>query len=437
MKLYSPQWKTHKTRDVLELPEGSKVKIAGWAHAIRDLGGIIFILVRDADGIIQVVASKSELNENVFNKFKDIKPEVVLSIEGVVRKSPKAPGGAEVKATSIEILNKATIPLHLEPSSRSKLTLDERLDNRVVDLRKPRNMVIFKFQSALLKSMREYLNSQGFIEIFTPRLIATATEGGAALFPIAYFDMEAFLAQSPQLYKEQLSSVFERVYEIGPLFRAEESQTDRHVSEYIGVDVEVAFATYEEVMGLLEELLVYSTSRAAKELQDELEKVGLSCLELKKPFPKITYDEAISILTEKGVKIEWGEDFSTEAERKLGEHFKGPFFIIDWPTRIKPFYIMPKPDNPGISLSFDLMIGRIEIASGGQRIHDKDLLISRLKSAGLEPESFKHHLKCFEWGMPPHAGWGLGLARLIMVLLGLSDIREAILYPRDRWRLIP
>ncbi|MCS7139165.1 MAG: aspartate--tRNA(Asn) ligase [Candidatus Nezhaarchaeota archaeon] len=437
MKLHNLQWKTHRVKDVFKSPEGSKVKIAGWAHAIRDLGSIIFVMFRDVDGMVQVVASKSELDEETFSKLKEIKPESVLSIEGIVRRSPKAPGGLEIKATSVTVLNKASVPSHLEPASRSKLTLDERLDNRVLDLRKPRNIAIFKFQSTLVNSMKEYLNSQGFIEIFTPRLIATATEGGAALFPIAYFDMEAFLAQSPQLYKEQLSSVFERVYEIGPLFRAEESQTDRHVSEYIGVDVEVAFATHREVMELLEDLLVYSVHKTVDELRDELEKNGLSCLEIEKPFTRVTYDEVVKLLVEQGVKIEWGEDLSTEAERKLGEMFKGPYFITDWPTRIKPFYIMPSPDNPEISHSFDLMIGRIEVASGGQRIHNKNLLITRLRESGLEPESFKHHLKCFEWGFPPHAGWGLGLARLVMALLGLSDVREAILYPRDRWRLIP
>ncbi|MEM4575887.1 MAG: aspartate--tRNA(Asn) ligase [Candidatus Nezhaarchaeales archaeon] len=437
MRLHNPEWKTHSTRDVLRLSEGLTVKIAGWVHVIRDLGGIIFLLVRDSDGLIQVLASKSELDDETFNKLKEVKPETVLSIEGVVKKSPKAPEGVEIKAKSVIVLNRASVPSHLEPSSRGKLSLDERLDNRVVDLRKPRNMLIFKFQSALLRYIREFLNEKGFIEVFTPKLIATATEGGAALFPIAYFDMEAFLAQSPQLYKEQLSSVFEKVYEIGPLFRAEESQTDRHVSEYIGVDVEVAFATCEEVMELLEEMLTYSVSKTINELEDELKRCGFSCLVPEKPFPRITYNEVISILAKKGVKMEWGEDLSTEAERKLGEHFKGPYFITEWPTRTKPFYIMPRPENPDVSLSFDLMIGRMEIASGGQRIHDKDLLISRLKNSGLEPESFKHHLKCYDWGMPPHAGWGLGLARLVMSLLGLNDIREAILYPRDRRRLIP
>jgi aspartyl-tRNA synthetase len=437
MRLYSPRWKTHRVSDVFRLPEDSEVRVAGWVHAVRDLGGMVFLLLRDSDGLVQVVVSKSELDKESFSIFKGVRPETVVSIKGKVRKSPKAPRGVEVRAHAIEILNKASVPPHLEPASRSKLTLDERLDNRVVDLRKPRNIAIFKFQSALLKHMRKFLNENGFIEVFTPKLIATATEGGAALFPIAYFDMEAFLAQSPQLYKEQLSSVFERVYEIGPLFRAEESQTDRHVSEYVGVDVEVAFATYEEVMELLEELLVYSTSKAYEELEEELKRAELNYIKLERPFPRITYDETLSILAENGVRVEWGEDLSTEAERKLGEVFKGPYFIIDWPTRTKPFYIMPKPENPEVSFSFDLMIGRIEIASGGQRIHDKDLLMSRLKSSGLEPGSFKHHLKCFEWGMPPHSGWGLGLARLVMVLLGLNDIREAILYPRDRWRLVP
>lgn len=437
MNFHSPKWKSHRVKEVFQLAESSTVKVAGWVHTIRDLGGIIFLVLRDSEDLIQIVASKSELPSEVFNKFKEVKPESVISIEGVTKKSSKAPGGVEIRATSIDILNRASIPPHLEPASKSKLSLDERLDNRVVDLRKPRNIMIFRFQHTLLKHARKFLDENGFIEVFTPKLIATATEGGAALFPIAYFDKEAFLAQSPQLYKEQLSSVFERVYEIGPLFRAEESQTDRHVSEYIGVDVEVAFATYEEVMKLLEELLVYSVSKTINELEEELKRVELSPLRLEKPFPRITYDEALSILAEKEVKVEWGEDLSTEAERKLGEVFKGPYFVVDWPTRTKPFYIMPKPDNPDVSLSFDLMIGRIEIASGGQRIHDKDLLISRLKSSGLEPESFRHHLKCFDWGMPPHSGWGLGLARLVMVLLGLNDVREAILYPRDRWRLVP
>ncbi|TDA34752.1 aspartate--tRNA(Asn) ligase, partial [Candidatus Nezhaarchaeota archaeon WYZ-LMO7] len=275
MKFHNPKLKTHSIREVLQLSEGSIVRVAGWVHAIRDLGGIIFLMVRDSDGLIQVVASKSELSLEVFNKFREVRPETVISIEGTTRKSPRAPSGVEIRATSIEILNKASVPPHLEPASRSKLSLDERLDNRVVDLRKPRNMVIFKFQHVLLRYIRKFLDDNGFIEVFTPKLIATATEGGAALFPIAYFDKEAFLAQSPQLYKEQLSSVFERVYEIGPLFRAEESQTDRHVSEYIGVDVEVAFATYEEVMRLLEEMLVYSTSRAVEELEEELRSVEL------------------------------------------------------------------------------------------------------------------------------------------------------------------
>ncbi|RLF13307.1 MAG: aspartate--tRNA(Asn) ligase [Thermoprotei archaeon] len=430
-------WKTHSSKSALSLPEGSRVRVAGWVHVVRDLGGVVFIVLRDSEGVIQVVASRSQLSEDVFNEFKSVRAEDVVSIEGVMAKSLKAPGGAEVKALSIKLLNRASVPPHLEPGRRVKLPLDERLDNRVVDLRKPRNMAIFKFQSALLRFMREFLSSQGFIEVFTPRLIATATEGGAALFPIAYFDMEAFLAQSPQLYKEQLSSVFEKVFEIGPLFRAEESQTDRHVSEYVGVDVEVAFATYREVMELLEELLVYSVNRAIDEVRSELESLGFNPMRLEKPFPKLTYSEILSMLSEMGVRLEWGEDLSTEAERKLGERFKGPFFIVDWPTRIKPFYIMPNPEDPKLSFSFDLMIGRIEVASGGQRIHDKDMLITRLKESGLDPSSFEYHLKCFDWGMPPHSGWGLGLARLVMVVLGLSDIREAIFYPRDRRRLTP
>ena len=189
MKFHNPKWKTHRVKEVFQLPEDSVVKVSGWVHTVRDLGGIVFLILRDSDGLIQVVASKSDLGNEYFEKFRELRPETVVSIEGRVKKSSKAPGGVEIRASSVEILNRASVPLHLEPAGRSKLTLDERLDNRVIDLRKPRNMAIFKFQSALLKYMREFLNENGFIEVFTPKLIATATEGGAALFPIAYFDM--------------------------------------------------------------------------------------------------------------------------------------------------------------------------------------------------------------------------------------------------------
>lgn len=418
------------------MPEGSRVKLCGWIHSIRDLGGKIFLLLRDKDGVIQIVASASDVSANLYRKVKELRKEYVVEIEGFLKATEKAPGGMEVHLEKLEVLNEASIPPHLEPDRYVKLDLEDRLENRVLDLKRLENRAIFKIGHVVLESIRSFLEDEGFIEVHTPRLIATATEGGAALFPIAYFECEAFLAQSPQLYKELLSSIFERVYEIGPFFRAEESSTNRHLSEYVGVDVEVAFGDEEDVMKFLENMITFVLNRVDKECTHEL-KLLEKRLELPStPFKRLTYLEVIELLREHRVSIDWGHDLSSEAERTLGEIFKGPFFITDWPLTLKPFYIMPKEDGK-TSYSFDLMYGRLEIASGGRRIHKKDMLIKRLEEQGLNPEDFKHHLKSFDHGMPPHAGWGLGLARLMMIITGKENIREVVLFPRDRWRLTP
>jgi aspartyl-tRNA synthetase len=267
--------------------------------------------------------------------------------------------------------------------------------------------------------------------------VATATESGAALFPISYFEREAFLSQSPQLYKEVLTSCFDRVFEIGPIFRAEEHDTTRHLNEVTSIDIEAAFATQDDVMDILEELLVHVFRQVKKECIEELAVLKHELVEPKTPFPRITYDEALRMLDGAGVKVPWGEDLPTPAERKLGELIADAYFIVDWPTTIKPFYIMPREDNPELSYAFDLMYKDLELASGGTRIHQEELLIKQLKQKGLSPEHFESHLRNYRLGMVPHAGWGLGLDRLVMVLTGLENIREAVLFPRDRRRLTP
>jgi len=421
----------------LAMPEGSYVKLYGWVHSIRDLGRVCFIVLRDKEGLIQLVASPSTMGDEGFKKVKELRREYVVAAEGFVRRAVKAPGGAEVHVSSLKVLSEARIPPGLEPDGRAKLDLDVRLDERVLDLRRPENQAVFKIQHVVLSTARRFLEEQGFLEVHTPKLIATATEGGAALFPIAYFEREAFLAQSPQLYKEQLAAVFERVYEIGPLFRAEESQTNRHLSEYVGIDVEAAFADEEDVMKILEGMVASVVGEVASRCRRELEVLGVELKVPSPPFKRISYGEALEILRGKGVKVEWGQDLTTEAERALGEVFEEPFFIVEWPTHLKPFYIKPKDEDPRVSHSFDLMYGWLEIASGGQRIHQKQQLIQRLKQQGLNPENFRHHLKTYDYGMPPHSGWGLGLARLLMIITQRQNIREVVLYPRDRWRLTP
>ncbi|MEM3526089.1 MAG: aspartate--tRNA(Asn) ligase [Candidatus Jordarchaeaceae archaeon] len=427
--------KTHFTSDIGPELDGKEVTLAGWVENIRKLGGIKFIILRDKEGRSQITVPKNK--SKAFDEADKLGKEYVIWVRGTVKKIEKAPQGAEIIPDEIKIINTAISPLPLDPSGKVDANLDTQLDNRVLDLRRPEKRAIFIVRHEAINAIREFLVSRKFIEINTPKIIASSSEGGADLFPISYYDKEAFLSQSAQLYKEQMSSVFEKVFEIAPCFRAEESRTVRHLSELYAVDVEVAFNNYEDVMKLLEELIHHVFKHVKDKCSKELGalKRELSIPEI--PFPRYTYTEIIEKLQREGVEISWGEDISTQAYRKLGESLKETYFIYDWPTSSKPFYILPREDNPQICESFDLMYGWLELASGGTRIYKKDMLIKRLKEQNLNPESFTFHLKTFDWGMPPHAGWGLGLDRLVMSLTGVENIRDCVLYPRDRDRLTP
>ena len=316
-----------------------------------------------------------------------------------------------------------------------KANLDTRLDARGLDLRRAESLAIFKIRNQVLNTVREYLVSQGFIEVQTPKIVATATESGAALFPISYFDREAFLSQSPQLYKEVLTGAFERVYEIGPIFRAEEHDTPRHLNEATSIDIEAAYTSASDIMNILEELTWRTFDRVKRNCSDELKALNHKLEVPEKPFPRVTYDEALEKLNAEGVKITWGEDLSTPAEKKLAEIVGGAYFVVDWPLKIKPFYTHPKGNK--LSEAFDLMYGELELASGGARIHSAEMLVKQLKEKGLNPENFESHLLSFRYGLPPHSGFGLGLDRLTMILTGVENIRECVLFPRDRRRLAP
>ncbi|MHA1348359.1 MAG: aspartate--tRNA(Asn) ligase [Candidatus Odinarchaeia archaeon] len=428
--------RTHYSSDISQELDGKEVVLFGWVERTRDLGGIRFIVLRDREGKVQITASAKTAKE-LFEKINLLNREDVIAVKGRVKKMDKAPRGAEIIPEDIKILNKAVAPLPLEVSGKTGADLDTRLDSRILDLRRPRTFAIFKIRNKTLQIIRNFFIEKGFIEVNTPKIIASATEGGTELFPVAYFEKEAFLAQSPQLYKEALTSVFEKVFEIGPVFRAEESNTTRHLSELVMVDMEEAFVTATDIMDFLEDLLVAVFRGVSEECKAELNVLNHSIEPLKKPFSRFTYDEVLEMLANEGLEIPWGEDLSTEAIKTLGKQIKGPYFITDWPTAGKPFYISPKEDNPKICEAFDLMYGWLELSSGGTRIHQKDLLIKRLEEQGLNPASFDFHLKTFDWGMPPHAGCGIGLARLVMVLTGVDNIREAVLFPRDKNRLVP
>lgn len=432
------EWRrTHLSTGITPKLAGAEVVLMGWVGDIRDLGGLKFFILHDAGGTIQITAPKAKVSKKVLDKIDALTTESAVAVKGKVVTVKQAPRGVEVVPEDIKALNIATAPLPLDPSGRIRADLDTRLDARLLDLRRPRQQAIFKIRHKALQIVREYLISQNFTEVNTPKIVASATESGAALFPISYFEREAFLSQSPQLYKEVLTGCFDRVFEIGPIFRAEEHDTTRHLNEVTSIDIEAAFTTQEDVMKILENLIVRAFDQVRRECADELKTLKHKLPAPKTPFPRLKYDDALKMLDDAGVKIPWGKDFPTPAERKLGELVGGAYFVADWPTVTKPFYIMPRGDNPKLCYAFDLMYEEIELASGGTRIHQEELLIKQLKQKGLRPENFESHLKNFRYGLPPHAGFGLGLDRLVMVLTGADNIRECVLFPRDRRRLVP
>ncbi|KXA97063.1 aspartate--tRNA ligase [candidate division MSBL1 archaeon SCGC-AAA259I09] len=429
--------KTHTCGEISLEQRNEEAILMGWVEDIRDLGGIKFFTLHDSEGMIQITAPEGKVEEEIFEKIDSISKESAVAVKGKITEAEQAPGGVELIPEEIRELNPAKTPLPLDPTGRVKADLDTRLDARLLDLRRPKPSAIFKIKHLALQTFRNYLTSQGFIEINTPKIVGTATETGAILFPISYFEKEAFLSQSPQLYKEVLTGSFEKVFEVGPIFRAEEHDTRYHLNEVLSADIEMAFATKEDVMEVLEDVIVEIFERVKTQASEELEALDHDIEVPEKPLPRLTYEEAIEKLQEKGEEIEWGEDFSIPEQRLLGEIIEEPYFIIDWPTREKPFYIKPHEDNPELSHAFDLLCREIELVSGGTRIHEKDLLKKRLKENGLSPQQFQYHLKNFEWGLPPHAGFGLGVERLLMILTGAKNIRETVLFPRDRKRLKP
>jgi len=417
--------------------DGEEVTLFGWVQEIRDLGGIRFVILQDREGTIQVTVPRKKVANEVLSKSDTLQKRYSIGVRGTVKRTNMTPRSIEVVPKEIKVLSTAPEQLPLDITGKTHALIEARLDARALDLSQEKNIATFKIQHYAVEAIRGFLFERGFLEVHTPRIIASATEGGAALFTVDYFGEKAFLAQSPQLYKEQLVMSLEKVFEVGPFFRAEESHTRRHLSEFVSVDIEQAFADADEVMILLEHLMQH-TCKAVKEnclkelavLKHKLEVPAV-------PFKRLTYDEVLSDLKKEGIEVPWGEDIPTEAFRVLGKLYPCFYFITDWPTHSKAFYIKPREDIPELCDGFDLMWRWIELVSGGTRIAEKDLLISRLNEQGLKPEAFKYHLQAFDYGMPPHAGWAIGLERLTMMLTGKKNIREATFYPRDRNRLTP
>jgi nondiscriminating aspartyl-tRNA synthetase len=430
--------RTHYSKEITTELSGEEVTIKGWIHEIRDLGGIIFVLLRDRDGILQITAPSKKVSPELFGEIRELKKESVISVKGTVKESPKAPGGVEIIPLEVELINESKLPLPLDTTEKVRAEIDTRLDSRFLDLRKHNISSIFKIKSRMLHSVRVFLEQNNFIEINTPKLVASATEGGTELFPITYFEREAFLGQSPQLYKQiMMASGFDQVYEIAPIFRAEEHDTLRHLNEAISIDLEAAFCDHEDVMQILEQMIVTAIKDVKEHCRSELETLQVDLQVPQAPFTRIDYDDVVDMVNSRGVTMQHGEDMSRAAEKAVGEINQGYYFITGWPTNIKPFYVMPGQENPEKSCAFDLMYRDLEISSGAMRVHQHDLLVERIKKQGLNPESFKRYLAAFEYGMPPHAGWGVGAERFTMCLTGAQNIRETVLFPRDRRRLTP
>lgn len=430
--------RTHYTKNVKPEINGEEIVLMGWVHEIRDLGGIIFVLLRDRDGLIQITAPSKKVSPELFEEIKKLKKEGVIAVKGLVQESGKAPNGVEIIPEEIKLLNESKLPLPLDTTGNTHAEIDTRLDSRFLDLRKHNVSAIFKIKSRMFHSIRNFLESRGYTEINTPKLVASATEGGTELFPITYFEREAFLGQSPQLYKQMMmGSGFDKVFEIAPIFRAEEHDTLRHLNEAVSIDVETAFTDNEDAMNILEELVCKAITDVKKHCEDALKTLEVELEVPETPFKRLTYDEVIEIVNSKGVAMRHGEDLSRAAEKALGEVMDDYYFITEWPTSIKPFYVMPGFEDPEKSCAFDLMYKDLEISSGAMRVHQHDLLLEKIKKQGLNPDSFSRYLAAFEYGMPPHAGWGLGAERFTMCLTGAKNIRETVLFPRDRRRLTP
>ncbi len=421
---------------------GATVTVAGWVHEIRDLGGIAFLIVRDKSGRIQIKFEKGETDDDLVETGLDLARESVVSVTGTVEEEERAPTGVEIVPEGIEVIAEADPELPLDPSGKVDADLSTRLDNRTLDLRTGETKAIFEIRAEVLRAVRESFREMGCTEINTPKIVATGTEGGTELFPITYFGQEAFMNQSPQLFKQlMVGSGLERVFEIGPIFRAEEHNTPRHLNEATMIDFESAFIDHEEAMDACERTLRAAYEGVAENCREELETLGYD--DFKTPeegFPRLSYEEAIERINATGdldEQLVWGDDLPTEGEKILGDEVGGHYFVTDWPSEIKPFYIQDYDDDPDLSKGFDLMHPRMELVSGGQREHRYDELVSGFEAQGLDPEQFDYYTEMFRYGMPPHAGWAYGVERLVMTMLDLGNIREAVLYPRDRQRLSP
>jgi nondiscriminating aspartyl-tRNA synthetase len=415
------------------------IVLEGWVHRVRDLGGVRFLVLRDRGGLAQVILP-ADLNLN------DINCETVVRICGIVRREERAPGGLEVLAETVQMVAPAEMP-PLEvyrPYAKQPYRLDTLLDHRAISVRIPEVLDVFRVQAEILRTFREFLTRQGFTEIATPKLVLAGAEGGAALFEVEYYDRKAYLAQSPQFYKQMMvGSGLERVFEVGHAYRAEKSETSRHATEFVSLDFEMGFIESEQDVMRMHGNCIRAIFTGVRENCDKiLGRRGIALPDFQE-IPQVSYPQAKRILAEKFGKTDGIEgDLDTEGERFIGQwaeqELGSPLlFVTGYAIDKRPVYTMPSNENPSLTRSFDLLYNGVEITTGGQRIHRYDQLVESFRRRGLSPADVEGYLECFRHGMPPHGGMGMGLERLTKQMLGLTNIKEACLFPRDRNRLTP
>ena len=420
--------------------EGKTVKVNGAVHTIRDMGEVAFVVLRKREGLLQCVFEEGKTKFDL----KDLKEAATVEVEGVVKSEDRAPNGFEIRLDSIRVLSEPAAPMPLAISKwKLNTSLEANLNNRSIALRNIRERAKFKIQEGVVRGFRDFLYEQGFTEIHTPKIGAKSAEGGANMFRLSYFHRPAVLQQSPQLYKQMMVGVFDRVFETGPVFRAEKHNTRRHLNEYTSLDFEMGYIhSFLDICAMETGFLQYTMNLLEKEYSKELKLLDITLPDVEK-IPYVRFDEAKRLVSEKyNRKIRNPFDLEPEEEELIGKYFKEEYdadfvFVTHYPSKKRPFYAMDDPEDTRYTLSFDLLYHGLEITTGGQRIHDLSMLEEKIEAKDMTEEGLEQYLDAFRFGMPPHGGLGIGLERLTMQLLGEDNVREACLFPRDMSRLEP
>ncbi|MCI8887340.1 MAG: aspartate--tRNA(Asn) ligase [Hungatella sp.] len=420
--------------------EGRTVKINGAIHNIRDMGEVAFVILRKAEGLVQCVYEEAKADFDL----RKLKEEAAVEVTGVVAVEERAPYGFEIRLRSADVLSEPDQVLPMAVNKyKMQTSLEARLALRPVSLRNVRERAKFKIQEGIVRGFRDFLFCQGFTEIHTPKIVSRGAEGGSNVFGLNYFNKKAELGQSPQFYKQTMVGVYDRVFEVAPVFRAEKHNTARHLNEYIGLDFEMGYIEgFEDVMAMETGFLQYTMELLGREYEKELKMLGVSLPDVSR-IPSVRFDKAKELVSEKySRRIKNPYDLEPEEELLIGRYFKEEYdsdfvFVTHYPAKKRPFYAMDDPADPKFTLSFDLLFKGLEVTTGGQRIHDYKEILAKMEKRHMDPEDIASYLMIFKYGMPPHGGLGIGLERLTMKLLDEQNVRETSLFPRDVTRLEP